>query len=134
MNIIDALDNGDTIRLAPDPSQSPSSATLAGASSEHEAIPSIHNKMLSERHRVSETPLFVASGSDSTRSESYIPPESFIPPNASFAVVVPPISRRWEYRTYDNDPRVRAVLKEIRDAGELAYMVRTKDDRKIKVC
>ena len=46
-----------------------------------------------------------------------------------FAVVVPPVSRRWKYKTYDVDPRVRSVIEEVKNGERLRYKVNTRDGR-----
>ena len=46
-----------------------------------------------------------------------------------FAVVMKPVIRRWEYKTYDVDPRVRRVVEEVQDGKRLSYKVKTRDGR-----
>ena len=46
-----------------------------------------------------------------------------------FAVVIRPVNRRWEYKTYDVDPRVRSVIEELQDGKRLSYKVKTRDGR-----
>ncbi|MCJ1282753.1 hypothetical protein MMC26_002078 [Xylographa opegraphella] len=48
---------------------------------------------------------------------------------AGFAVLMHSVSRRWKYKTYDVDPRVKRVIEEIQDATRLSYNVKTLDGR-----
>lgn len=45
------------------------------------------------------------------------------------AIILPPVSQRWEYKTYDADPRVRKVVKEVKDAVQLSYLIQSRDGR-----
>jgi len=87
------------------------------------------------------TPLFVSSREASsgyeiptpTSSESSSRQSINLPKGATFAVVAPPVRRRWEYQTLDDDPRIAYVLKENNEAGVISYIIESRDHRRLRV-
>ena len=73
-------------------------------------------------------PLSVSSREGSFRSASTLAAD-FDFGGERFAVVIPPVSRRWEYKTYDVDPRVKSIVEEVQEGEQLSYVVKSRDGR-----
>ncbi|MCJ1475148.1 hypothetical protein MMC13_003808 [Lambiella insularis] len=78
--------------------------------------------------RKSNSRIFTPSRSTSRRSSATLSQSGHLDVK-DFAVIVPPVNRRWEYKTYNADPRVRRVLEEVEDAEQLSYLIQTRDGR-----
>lgn len=126
----------DSPALVPDsPALVPDSPAL-GPDSPALGPTTIHYRAIRNR---SVTPLFVSSrdpssGSEaSMRSESSLRQSMDLPEGATFAVLAPPVRRRWEYQTLDDDPRVTSILQEQDKAGVIIYAVESRDRRVLRV-
>jgi hypothetical protein len=81
-----------------------------------------HTKSVALRgSRRSSSPLFVTSRASSTGSET----SSQVA--AGFNVVISPVDRDGDYQTYDFDPTVRSIVREVRVEGEVKYIVKSQD-------
>ncbi|MCJ1404768.1 hypothetical protein MMC11_007994 [Xylographa trunciseda] len=76
----------------------------------------------------SQSPILISSREASSNSTSTLAADLDLGGEA-FAVVVRPISRRWEYKTYDVDPRVKSVVAEVQEGRRLSYKVKSRDGR-----
>ena len=82
-----------------------------------------------DRHTDQSTPLFISRSNSLVSLDDgkhqwvdYVPLDRV-------EVQVPPVERRWEYRTYDYDIRVVRVLKELDRDRTVSYLVEKMDDR-----
>lgn len=79
------------------------------------------------------SPLFLSSGSPSTPDAVVHDALSQeIAMNDPIAIILPPVQRRWEYRTYDDAP-VAEVLEEFEDSDTIQYLINLRDGRELKV-
>jgi hypothetical protein len=134
------MEDGDTVRVAVVGKSGSTRESFALDSRNDEPSNSIteHGPFSGTR---AATPLFVSSREASSGYEIPTPTSSGsssrqslnLPEGATFAVVAPPVRRRWEYQTLDDDPRIAHVLKEDNEAGVISYVIGSRDHRKLRV-
>ena len=81
-----------------------------------------------------DSPLFVSDGDvhspKSTTSHTVQKQGRF---KDSIIIVIPPVTRRWEYRLYDEDSVLKEILDEYEDSDGLQYWVRFRSGREVEV-
>ena len=133
------VEDGDTILVADSVEIGSPHGSLAPDSRNSKHVNAITQLDPSNGNRVSVTPLFVSShevslGSEaSVRFGSSLRQSLDLPEGVNFAVLVPPVRRRWEYQTVNDDPRVTRILKEDKKVGLISYAVESRDGRILRV-
>lgn len=106
----------------PEPSVSPAVMAAAQGSDQGYGDGDGHN-----------SPFFVSDSSTPAKSASYRISSDTTRCNCGIAIIVPPVERRWEYRVFRDELRVREIIEESEDAEELQYLVAFEDGHEAKV-